>query len=213
MAPVFPTRRFYEQAAKEDVARSFAFLGVNDVICGVEVKSLTPRIVERLKCKKNPYIVGGQISDAHVLQFLWYVSVDFTPETADYYKWEAKYGAIDFTEAHEKISAFIDKTYLDAIGGTNGPSFVSDTAFLCYEMAREPYRIPFDATPDIPLAQIFQLIKARNLAECAPNSKVNKWSGKVMSDWLKEKNEALKKQQSKPKPEKKHGGRHRKNRD
>ena len=51
--------------------REYAFLGVAREIRGVPVNVMTLRMFTQLCHVKSPFLVGGQISAAHVAQFLW----------------------------------------------------------------------------------------------------------------------------------------------
>ena len=148
----------------------------------------------------SPFVCGGEISTASILQFLWIVSDAFQPmdDAARDTFIECLLTTIDFNEALDGINQYIERTFLDAGEGTPSIPFYSQSAALIFEMSEKPYRWSIEKVMKTPLRILYQLIKAkdRNNGIVVVNSRSHAVRGK----WLKELNEKI---QEDAKPKKK----------
>lgn len=173
----------YDEAlASERRDRALAFLGQKERIAGIECNMLTPRLMEWLRALENPYIIGGEVKPAMMLQFLWIVSTEF--QRGDKDEFIARVAVMDGNLIAEGIEAYIDRMFLDSPDGKPSKPLFSYAAGLAHEMAREPYRWDVERTLETPLPIIFQLIKAKDKYE--GGVVVNKKSDRIIGDWLDE---------------------------
>lgn len=188
----------YDDAiASESEDRCLAFLCESDRICGLDVKPLTLRLLERLKLARSPFILGGQVNHVQVAQFLWIVSVDFSPDKEKRDAWLSERQGIVVTDAIKEIDEYLDRAFLDSrIFGKKSRPMVSVSASVALEMAGEPWRMKWQEIMDYPLAVLFQLMKAKDIQDGNPAR--NKRSDKITEDYLAELN--------KPKPKGKKRG-------
>lgn len=112
---------------REEFRRNAAFLGVSELICGVEVQPLTLEHVCRLQCVGNPFLCGGVPSVEDVAVFLWAVSPQYSPRS----KWRRFWfirsiRKLPFIPAVEAIRAYIEEAFEDTIGGEQGGFIKSD---------------------------------------------------------------------------------------
>ena len=116
----------YREALNEEQRdRAIAILGIPQCICGIECNQLTPLLVERLVAAQSPLINGGRISDAHILQFLWIISVGYKIGKRHFDWFARKNKRLDFDEAHERIAHYLDFAFCDSLGGGECESFAS----------------------------------------------------------------------------------------
>jgi len=179
---------YMEAIASERRDRAAAFLGIPELIAGREVSALTPQILEWLRLAENPFAVGGEsVSREHVLQFIWAVSREFADGNEAFGLFISTIPE-DFDEAKaaDDICAYMDRAFLDAPHGKVTTPHFSFAAGLAHQMACGPYRLPWQETMRIPVAIIFQLIKARD--KFAGATVINTRSDKAAGDWLAELN-------------------------
>lgn len=165
--------------------RSIAFIGLPERICGIACRPLTPFLLEYLRANGNPFICGGTISEAAILQFIWFVSADFKPEKENQDAFLASVEDLDLSNAPQEIEDYLERAFLDSSnGGPDSKQYYALAAYLVFSMAKEPYRWPMEKTMETSLAVLFQLIKCKERAEGV--TVVNIRSDKVASDWLSE---------------------------
>lgn len=178
---------YREAVAQEQRNRSLAFLDLPEIICGIECMQITPRMMEWLRSLENPFVSGGEMSRASVLQFLWIINRDFCRDKAKKDEFiNSIIGSLDFSHAAEKISDFLDKTFMDAPYGAPSIPYYCATASLVYSMSREPFRWDYKVTLDTPVRIIYQLIRVDERAN--GGVVINRLSDKVAGDFLAELN-------------------------
>jgi hypothetical protein len=166
--------------------RAVALLGLPELIAGIRVSPLTPRRLEWLRAFSNPFICGGAPSPAAILQFLWFVSPDFSFETSEEKRlaFIAQRAELDYPEAREGIEVYLDRAFLDAPNGSEKVSYYAPTVGL-YHTLNEYYPHAgwsLEAVLNTPLSIIYQLIKAGDKARGA--AVVNRRSFEVQARWL-----------------------------
>lgn len=163
--PAYPRAEYEAALASELEDRALVFLEVPETICGVECVPLTPRRVEWLRLAKSPFIIGGKAGAIEVAQFLWVVSKQFTPSKAERDKFIPSILDIDVAKARKEIDEYLDRAYLNAIGGKDQRPCISPCASYAFALAGEPYRMPWREVLDTPLGVIFQLIGAIEMSQ------------------------------------------------
>ena len=185
----YPKDEYRRAIASETADRAYSILGIRETIAGIECEPLTPRRAEWLRLCNSPFIVGGTVGLAEVIQFLWVVSVDFKPSKEARDLFFQRMVKLDFDKARADINEYLDRAYLDSSHrSAQSAPMVSSAAYYAHSMAGEPYRMNWRDVLDTPLAVLHQLIKARN--ESAGEIVANKRSDKVRGDWL-QKQQAL----------------------
>lgn len=176
---------FDEAIASERRDRSKSLLGLPELICGIVCMPLTLRRFEWLRAYDSPFVCGGKITDAAVLQFLWFVSplfpFDALQEGRDAFI--ESNATLDVVEALEGIDKFLDAAFLDAPTGATSKPYYSPTAGL-YHSLNESYPTgewTLEHVLDTPLNVIYQLVKAADRARGC--TVVNRRSDEIASKW------------------------------
>ncbi len=178
----------YESAlALERKSRCIAILGLPQTICGVRVESLTPWRLEWLREKDNPFIVGGMISVAHMLQFLWLVATD-SGEAMQMDSFIERHATLNAIELREGIDSYLNNAFMDSPQGKSGTPYYAPTISYYHSLviAYPGGGWTLDKVSDTPIPVILQLIKA----DAHYNGRVvyNGISDRVAGDWLDEQN-------------------------
>jgi len=176
---------FDDAIASERRDRSKALLGLPELIGVIVCMPLTLRRFEWLRAYDSPFVCGGKITDAAVLQFLWFVSplfpFDAVQEGRDAFI--ETNATLDVVAALEGIDAFLDAAFLDAPTGSTCKPYYSPTAGL-YHSLNESYpsgEWTLERVLDSPLNVIYQLIKAADRSRgCVV---VNRRSDEIASKW------------------------------
>jgi hypothetical protein len=184
--------RLGEAIARERLIRDAAFLTVDrklltESIAGFEVHMMNLRHYTALRIAKNPFVLRGEPGVAHLIQFIWTVSVDYRPSRKHYVKWVKNSGLIDpapprirhwsllnrwanrmsecltlQVEAAKGVHQYLSETFQDRppvkAGEGFNESFYSDACFWSATLARE-YGVPLMDVLEMPLKQIFQYLK------------------------------------------------------
>lgn len=150
--------------ASERRDRSKALLGLPELIAGIVCMPLTLRRFEWLRAYDSPFVCGGKLSNAAILQFLWFVCplfpFDAVQEGRD--KFVDSMAGTNFEEALEGIEIYLSAAFLDAPHGSASKPYYSHTAGL-YHSLNESYpsgEWTLERVLDTPLNVIYQLIKA-----------------------------------------------------
>lgn len=183
---------YNDAIAEERRDRAIAFLGIRETIAGVEVEQLTPRRLEWLRATDNAYVCGGEVGKATILQFLWFVSPEFTTEQTKRDDFIASHSKLNFKLADKAIDAYLERTFLDAPRGKVTTPYVSIAADLAHAMSDVPFHWPVETTLTTALPIIYQLLKSKDRA--AGLVVINRKSDKVAGDWLDGLNKRLSKE-------------------
>lgn len=168
----------------ERVDRAISFLGLPELIAGRECAPLTPLRVEWMRAYGNPYFVGGFLTLAAKLQFLWFVSPSFKPGREEMETFLELHKAIDVDALTAGIESYLDRAYLDAPQGSDSLPYAEPAASLIYVLGQEPFNWSMEKVLTTPLAISFQLLKVRE--KSMGGSVVNRRSDGVSGDWLKQ---------------------------
>lgn len=179
---------FEEAIASERKDRSVALLGLGELIAGIKVAPLTPRRLEWLRAVENPFVVGGKVSPAAILQFLWLIHAGFQPGEDALTNFVQSHGGLDADELREGIDEYLDRAFLDSPRGAPGTPYYAPTVSYYHSLviAYPGGGWTLERVLDTPLPVIFQLIKAddRYNGRLVYNGR----SDKVAGDWLDEQN-------------------------
>jgi hypothetical protein len=182
---------YAEAVAREGLIRSAACLGLNEKICGLEVKPLTAYHIRLLGFVRSPFLLKIKAESLvskpdivdDVMKFLWIVSPMFKSGSKTTSKWWPRRSARDkfnrvfgpvlnqkIDKVCREILEYVDEAYIDA-----EPPTGSDKSFYEFEVGiademheHYGYRVDFwNPMPQeknsihVPLKLIFQFRKRR----------------------------------------------------
>lgn len=172
---------------REEFHRNTAFLGVTELIYGVEVKPLTLAHLCRLQCVGSPFLCGGEPSAEDVAVFLWAVSTGYkTRAPIKRYFFARGLRKLAFVEAVKGIQGYLDEAFLDGPnGGSAGysPSYWSGFASIVGALASE-FHWSEQQIMDMPLKRVWQYLRIAQKRNNPKASFSNRISFKVRQDWL-----------------------------
>jgi len=195
--------RWQAMHAREQALREQAFIDWESVVLGERIRQITLGDMLMLQGAGSPFIAGGawpEASDA--LQFLWVLHSENRGCRLRRH-WErskmiARVAAIASDDplktCCDAINAYLDEVYQDAPRGGNGDSRPLGVCFMASILVRLGSELgPQDPATgnkwaDVPMARIFQYMKAINRSELGKEFKDFSPSDKVMSDWLEHTN-------------------------
>lgn len=161
------TPEYLAALAEERRLREEIYLDLPRVICGVKCKQITPYLLAVLFRIESPFVSGGEITHASVLQFLWACSTGYS--TSRFSRWmffnRLFFSPVDLVKGASEIGQFMDDTFLDAPYGTGkSVPYVSSIAWLELSMKRI---MGWDSerTLHTPLRRIYQLIRCNVLRD------------------------------------------------
>jgi hypothetical protein len=198
LADVIPGLREAEE--REGSAWDAAWLGLNESICGIEVKPFTPRhdLMLGWNGLRSPFLGGPWPEDgldlvAHINAFMWGVSPGFAPnqplrEFLFIRRLRKSPAGKDVKSLIAGIARYAQEAYADApsSGGYDSPSFNSWFSDACDLFGAEYGWRPEDII-DRPMKQIWQLLKSLR-ARRNPGCHLFKPSDRIIGAWLDEKN-------------------------
>jgi hypothetical protein len=153
---------YVEAIASEQRDRSIAFLGLPELVGGVKVEPLTPRRFEWLRAVNNPFVCGGEINLAAVLQFIWCMQLLFCIDTEKrdaFLELVSLKIASELEQSVKDIETYLELAFMDAeMGGTASVPFYSGTASLIGRM-NEHFGWDMDRTLETPYRVIYQLLR------------------------------------------------------
>jgi hypothetical protein len=129
-------------------------------------------------------VFSGEITDNHILQFLWIISPEFAPGSEGMKQWLAKdeIANLDLDKAEDEIEEYLDRAFLDAGGGGKSVPHFSLSADLVTAMSAEPFRWAMEKTLDTDMRITWQLIKCHT--KSIGGFVCNKRSDKLAGDWI-----------------------------
>ncbi len=152
----------------EDYWRDFAFLGIDETlrIAGghkLEVRPLTLRMFIQLCAVRSPFLVGGKVKPAHVLQVLWRISTDYSQTNHETRKiFVIAISGLPFIATIRAIDRYLDRQLRDR-PPTNAvkSSKKMDTSYaaMVIHILASEYGWGADAILDLPMPCIFQYIR------------------------------------------------------
>ena len=213
---------YAEAARRERELRDVPFLGLPEIIAGIDCEPLTLRKVLWLQLTKSPFLYSipqselcqkPGISD-DILAFYWICSPEFEPTSkrarAKFDERIAPLLKKDVGEVVKAIVEFLDESWMDAGRGGDGRSFYSAGASLTVFFSKH-FGLPADVWEnsrwrnfirwltgkpnplDIPLKIAWQLMRAhRNSSD--PTTFENRLTDAAISGWHREDNLRLKRE-------------------
>jgi hypothetical protein len=195
---------YKEALAAEREVRQLPFLPVPELICGVPVRPLTPRMHLGLESSGSVFVCGGMSDEVEVVRFLWFVSTDYRwPSDSPFrcvraldrainsfrqHRFIRRNRRIKFGPAVECIRRYMDEAYADGPGSPgNIPEYWSWCAGLvdCFGIA---YGWTSDEVINTPLKVLLQLRKIiRKRAD--PSEVQFNASDRIKGRWLAEQNQ------------------------
>ena len=139
---------------REQALRDVSFLDLPADICGIEIRQMTARDYLILDGLGSPFVCGGPSTDFDVVQFLWQLQ-SRRPLSQVCFAWRC--GRLD-GPVIGKIRDYVDVTFQDAPGGSDGPRYVGWLASVVDTVASE-YGWPEDVIINMPLRRLFQYCK------------------------------------------------------
>jgi hypothetical protein len=184
-----------EAIERENSAWDAAWLGLNESICGVEVKAYTPRhdLILGWNGLRSPFLGGDwPKTDRELLlairAFLWTVSPQFGkgPLKQLWLFWRIR--KLDARKVVNDIQRYLSEAYSDApaSSGPGSPQFNSWFSDIC-DLFWFEYSAHRNEIIDMPMKQIFQLCKSMK-ARKKPDCHLFKPSDRIIGEWLKEQN-------------------------
>ena len=158
----------FESAVKrENDIRDAAFLELNTVIAGVELRQMTPRDFLILSGIGSPFMDGGIPRSSDVIKFMWFLSPEYRHRDTDSAK---RFASIarkkNGLELLRGIYKYLADTFQDSPGGgkSSGPSYAGWCAYIIDALASEYgwTRKEIMATPFKILYQQLNCIRKRN---------------------------------------------------
>lgn len=185
---------YLEAVEKERRSRTLVFLGLPENICGEKIHNLTPHLLVVLFSIGSPFVCGGggDITAAHIAQFIWALHVDYIPRSNPGSEELRKkicdsIASRDLRKSYDEIAEYLEETFLDAPDGdAKSRPIASQPAWLIYRFRREPFRMTKEEVMHTPLRELYQLLRCED--KYNGEDPKNKLSDKVRGDWLAEMN-------------------------
>lgn len=183
----------YAEAVKlERDLRDFAALGATERVAGFELRPITLRDILLLEKGGNAFFSGGREPNAgDVLHLIKWQSA----ERIGWLKFRALRAVlsneISLGSAVEQIGTWIDHAFLDMPPSSQGrksdPSPVS-VAVTCVDILASNYGWAEKAILDMPVASMFQYIRAISSRVNREAVSFNKYSDKIRGNYIRERN-------------------------
>ena len=197
--------RWAGMKAREDALREQAFVSWNADVLGEPLRQLTLGDMLRLQGAGNPFIAGGAYPEpCDVLQFMWELHAE--NRGGLFRRWRAQRRMVrrvalrkvegDAMRAWSgAINAYLDDVFLDAPRRKGrederplGVCFMASFLVRIASALGATDPATGAAWADVPVARIFQYLKAITRNELGKEFKDFSPSDKIMSDWLAESN-------------------------
>lgn len=158
--------RFAEEKLKEDALREQAFLDLSAILCGEELRVMTPMDLFTLNGVGSPFVCAGEPTAGDVALFLWFLNVK-NDGTNSWWNERRKMqtlrriSSLPFDETVRAIYAHVADIFHDAPAG-GGDSKPLGTCFLVPLMLRVSKATHWGKAEILgtPLPQLFQILKA-----------------------------------------------------
>ena len=159
----------YQQAVRQErIVWDTAFLPVTEDICGIEVLPMTPIHHMSLRVANSPFVCGGEIGPAAVLNFLWCISPKYNTSRlwrvlffrSLRLRWNRTRETLD--DIILGIYGYMDEVWQDCPPKPlNGKGSVKDHYSLAVEYCHKlcPKYGTVNDVLNMPYKQIFQLLK------------------------------------------------------
>ena len=176
-----------EALAREKNARDASWADVRPCIGGREFLPLTIRHYLALDAVDSPFIRGGGMPTPEQLcQFLWVIAPEFSTDSGAMLNFAKAIGGLPFEATVKECFELVEVTFMDSPqgdGSTSGPSFVSWVASIVDALGSEYGWMPRDII-DMPLRQVFQLLRAIRRRHDPKAMLFNTMSDRARLAWL-----------------------------
>ena len=188
LAEVIPGLAEAERLDKEELLEAFA--GIEEPICGIEVRPLTPRMYIDLDLVRNAFFAGGVPSIEDVCVFLWRISPDFHRDAVETKRrFTLRAAQIPYGEAVVQIHAYLNLAYSAAPEGSGKRRpFSSWPSVLVYRFAQS-FGWSEAQVFDTPYRRLFQYLNRIIEGEDEDYQQHGKRSMRVRDEWLKKINQ------------------------
>lgn len=176
----------YADAVRNEARiRDIAFLAWPIPLCGVKVRQFTPRHLILLDHCQNAFVCGQQPALADILEFMWFVSVDYSLDHAErdrfLVSWQETASAL---KPIEEINEYLADAFHDAPmrqGGGMAKAYTAPMAAIV-DILASSYGWDDDKILEMPIARVFQYLR-RIQKRTNPNTILFNRSDKAISDW------------------------------
>jgi hypothetical protein len=147
-----------------------AFLGLPEKICGFEVKPLTARHLLWLYTIRSPFVTGQRMTDLdvhlHAAAFMRLVAPDFSPKhrwrrRLFFWRYRHSFARQRVDVAVTAIRDYLGEAFAESPGGKGGEAYYSVAASVIHFICGNYSGVSFEATLDLPLKIVFQLMKCK----------------------------------------------------
>lgn len=185
----------YKEAVEREVRiREESFLPFGEMICGLEVRQMTPRDLLILQGIESPFVVGGAITAEHIVRFLWILSFRFRVVRTWRDKWvRGKFikrcRRLNVGGVLRRIDEYMTDTFQDAPGGSGRGPVASDWSGIAaiVDQLASAYHWREDDILQIPLKRIFQYGRIMRRRE-DPKAVFFNRRDEVRGAWLRDRN-------------------------
>lgn len=180
--------RIGEALAREKNARDAAWADVRPRIGGRAFLPLTVRHYLALDAVDSPFIRGGGMPTPEQLcEFLWVIAPEFFTDSGALLEFAKQIGSLPFDATVKECFDLVEVTFMDAPQG-DGPrgeaSFVSWVAGIVDAFGSEYGWKPLEVL-DMPLRQVFQLLRAMRRRHDPKAIMFNTLSDRARLSWVK----------------------------
>lgn len=172
---------------REKEARDAAWLDVPAKICGRDFQQITIRHYMMLEAVDSPFVRGVIPTPEQLAQFLWIISPGFSTDPGEALRFTKGIAELPFTQAVKESMDLVETTFLDAPQGSgkaeDSTSYYSWVASIIDALASEYGWRPFEII-DLPLRQVFQLLRAMKKRHDPKCGMINNLSDRAKLDYL-----------------------------
>lgn len=175
---------YTEASRKQSAVRDAAWLEPAPVIAGIPCEPLTVRAFALLSEGGSPFVCGGPVFPEHVAQFLWVLSPHFCFDLRARDAFVERVASLDYEQARNEVSAYCETVFFDADengGGMTREPVSSFMAVLVDTFGSEYGWMP-DEVLALPMARVFQLLRAIRLRHDPKAPVANRLTDQVIAD-------------------------------
>jgi len=177
-----------EAEGREEELREFAFSGLSEIICGLEVEQLRIPHLRTLLFAKSPFILGGILTAESAAAFLWIVSRDY--RQGDGAARDAFVMGIGMQKQDwiAGIREYLNRAFTDAPGGgkPDGKSPIVCMSAVFIHRIAAAYGWTQPQIDAMPVAALYQSMRLISLDENPRATFINRLSDKTRWQKLKE---------------------------
>ena len=144
---------------EEEVVREFAFSGLPESICGLEVEPFRIPHLRQLILVDSPFVTGKEPTPESVFDFLWIVSTIYPKSNSESKKalWERiKSANLDWALG---IHAYVSEAMMDAPKGGGGNSPIASMSASLVNIIASSYGWSREQIEKEPIKSIYQYVR------------------------------------------------------